>query len=63
MERISKIFGPDIAQDEVANITEFLQTWVDLANSIAKEREDSNLALLAKVNEGIPEPNDASVEP
>ena len=56
-----KIFGTDIAQDQVANVAEFLQSWVDLAYSIAKDRQDSNLALLAKVNEGIPGPSDSSV--
>ena len=51
MDRISKIFGPTVTREQVS--VDYIQVFVDRANSVAK---DSNLALLARVNEGIPEP-------
>ena len=39
-----------------------LQKYIDIANTIAKEREDCNLALLAQINEGIPKEQDMNIE-
>lgn len=44
MDRISKIFGPTVTREQVS--VDYTQAFVDRANSVAKEREDSNLALL-----------------
>ena len=61
-DRISKLFGPSSSPEPDINVNEMLQKYIDIANTIAKEREDCNLALLAQINEGIPKEQDMNIE-
>ena len=61
-DRIGKLFGPSLFTEQAINVNEVLQKYIDVANTIAKEREDSNLALLAQINEGIPKEQDTNME-